>query len=178
MNHNVSIVIPAKNEAKGLSLFLPTLVNIYPDFEIIVVNDGSTDETASICEASGVSVITHPYSKGNGAAIKSGARAAKGDIVVFMDGDGQHSPEDVGRLLLKMDEGYDLVVGARQTLKDQANVFRGVANRIYNSLASLMVGHKIDDLTSGMRAFRRDKLMGFLCLLPSFIFKNNLRVIL
>ena len=111
----------------------------YPDAEIIVVNDGSTDDTAQVCQDAGVIVVTHPYAKGNGAAVKTGARAAKGDYLVFMDGDGQHSAADVGRLLAKVEEGYDLVVGARSGRDSQASVARWSANAIYNGFASWMV---------------------------------------
>ena len=109
----VSIVIPARNEANSLAALLPALRKIQPRAEIIVVNDGSTDDSTHVCSAPGVRVVTHPYNMGNGAAVKSGARAAHGEILVFMDGDGQHDPNDIPRLLEKLEEGYDMVVGAR-----------------------------------------------------------------
>ncbi|GAB3286852.1 glycosyltransferase family 2 protein [Parahaliea aestuarii] len=164
---HLSIVIPAKNEEQGLSNTLPRLAELYPEAEIIVVDDGSTDGTRGICEASGVKVLSQPYSKGNGAAIKAGARAASGDVIVFMDGDGQHDPMDIERLLYKMDEGYDMVVGARSGLSDQASIARWGANGFYNRLASWMVNKNIPDLTSGFRAVRRKKFLGFLYLLPN-----------
>ena len=139
----------------------------YPDAEIIVVNDGSTDNTEQVCKDAGVIVVTHPYAKGNGAAVKSGARAAKGDYLVFMDGDGQHKAADVGRLLAKVDEGYDLVVGARSGRDSQASVARWSANAIYNGFASWMVNRRIDDLTSGFRCVHRRKFLSFLYLLPN-----------
>jgi len=111
-------------------------------------------------------VISHPYSKGNGAAIKAGVRAAKGDILLFMDADGQHDPQDIPRLLAKLNEGFDLVVGSRQK-GSQANVGRGVANKVYNWLASYMTGHKVADLTSGFRVARAKKFREFLSLLPN-----------
>jgi glycosyltransferase involved in cell wall biosynthesis len=114
-----------------------------------------------------VQVISHPYSKGNGAAIKAGARAATGDYIVFMDGDGQHDPEDIQRLLYKMEEGYDLVVGARSGLSSQASIARWSANSLYNRLASWMVNRRIDDLTSGFRCVHRKKFLSFLYLLPN-----------
>jgi glycosyltransferase involved in cell wall biosynthesis len=163
----VSIVIPAKNEELGLTALLPELVQAYPDAEIIVVNDGSTDGTEQLCLAAGVKVITHPYAKGNGAAVKSGARAAKGKYLVFMDGDGQHSAADVGKLLEKVAEGYDLVVGARSGRGSQASVARWSANAIYNGFASWMVNRRIDDLTSGFRCVNRRKFLSFLYLLPN-----------
>ncbi len=161
-----SIIIPAKNEEAGLSKFLPQLKDVYSSHEIIIINDGSSDATAHIAENNGCRLITHPYSMGNGAAIKAGARAATGDILVFMDADGQHKPEDIQRLLDKLDEGYDMVVGARNT-ESQASIGRLAANTIYNNLASWMVNHKIDDLTSGFRAVRTDKFREFLHLLPN-----------
>ena len=164
---NFSIVIPAKNEEQGLAKLLPELTERYPDTEIIVVNDGSTDETEQVCERAGVNVITHPYSKGNGAAIKSGARAARGDYIVFMDGDGQHNPADIQSLLDKAEQGFDLVVGARSGLGSQASVARWSANAIYNRFASWMVERRIDDLTSGFRCVQRRKFMSFLYLLPN-----------
>lgn len=164
---SLSIVIPARNEANGLESFLPNLTKMYPEAEIIVVNDGSDDATPLVCKKYGVKIINHPYSKGNGASIKSGARAATGDIIIFMDGDGQHRPEDISRMLLKMEEGYDMVVGARKGMKSQASLFRGGANAFYNQLASWVTEHKIDDLTSGFRAVHADKFREFLFLLPN-----------
>ncbi|MCX2982375.1 glycosyltransferase family 2 protein [Halieaceae bacterium IMCC14734] len=164
---SLSIVIPAKNEADGLRKVLPDLVARHPEAEIIVVNDGSTDSTSEVCREFQVTEVVHPYSKGNGAAIKSGARAASGELMVFMDGDGQHDPADIERLLAKVDEGFDLVVGARSGVGSQASVARWSANTLYNKLASSMVGHHIADLTSGFRAVRRHLFMEFLYLLPN-----------
>jgi glycosyltransferase involved in cell wall biosynthesis len=132
----------------------------------LVINDGSTDNTAQVAAAAGAKVVTHPYSKGNGAAIKTGARAAKGAILVFMDADGQHDPADIPRLLAKLDEGYDMVVGARQK-GSQASIGRGLANGFYNRLASWMTGHRVEDLTSGLRAVRAERFREFLYLLPN-----------
>ena len=162
----LSIIIPAKNESAGLGLFLESLRGKYPDAEIIVVDDGSSDQTSDLAVAAGCQAIRHPYSKGNGAAIKTGARHASGDILVFMDGDGQHQPEDIPLLLAKLDEGYDMVVGARDGV-GQANFHRGFANGLYNRIASWMVGHSVKDLTSGFRAVRREKFLEFLYLLPN-----------
>ena len=161
-----SVVIPAKNESASVPALIEQLLALPGLKEIIVVDDGSTDGTGDIAEKLGARVIRHPYSKGNGAAIKSGARAATGDILLFMDADGQHSPDDVHRLLQKLDQGFDMVVGARQS-GSQASVGRGFANKFYNWLASYMTGHKIEDLTSGFRAVRRIKFLQFLSLLPN-----------
>ena len=164
--NNLSIVIPARNEAESLEKLLPLLKQKYPGSQIIVVNDGSTDNTAGICEQYGVVLFSHPYSMGNGASIKSGARTASGEVIVFMDADGQHDPDDIDKLLNKIEEGYDMVVGAR-TLDSHASLPRRFANQIYNKLASFMTGYKIEDLTSGFRAAKRNKFIKFLYLLPN-----------
>lgn len=162
----LSIILPAKNEAEGLKSFLPRLRKQQPHAEIIVVNDGSTDSTAEVCLANGVIVVTHPYSMGNGAAIKSGARHATGDILIFMDADGQHQPEDIPRLLQHLANGYDMAVGARDG-HSQASKARGFGNHLYNKLASYMTNHQILDLTSGFRAVNAMKFREFLHLLPN-----------
>ena len=162
----ISIVLPAKNESAAIGQTLQKLRMQCALAEIIVVNDGSTDDTAAVAQAAGARVVHHPYSKGNGAAIKTGARAATGDVIVFMDADGQHDPADIARLLSKLDEGHDMVVGARQK-GSQASLGRGFANGLYNRLASWMTGHKVEDLTSGFRAVRASKFREFLYLLPN-----------
>lgn len=166
-NYKISIIIPAKNEAASLKIILPELQKNFAYAEIIVVNDGSSDETSDICKKYSVKEIRHPYSKGNGAAVKTGARAATGDVLVFMDGDGQHPINEITSLLDKIQAGYDMVVGARQGMVSQANITRGLGNRFYNRLASWMVGHKVEDLTSGFRAVRADKFREFLYLYPN-----------
>lgn len=164
--YSVSVIIPAKNEADAIGETVQGIHKLCPDFEIVVVDDGSTDETAFIAQAAGAKVISHPYSKGNGAAIKTGARIAAGEIIVFMDGDGQHNPNDIPRLLDKIYLGYDMVVGARGS-GSQASVGRGLANKFYNGLATFMAGHTIQDLTSGFRAVLASKFREFLYLLPN-----------
>lgn len=162
----ISIILPAKNEAAAIGATLASIRQHYPDAELIVVNDGSTDSTAEVAKAAGARVVNHPYSKGNGAAIKTGARAAHGDILVFMDADGQHDAADIPRLLATLEEGHDMVVGARQK-GSQASMGRGLANGLYNRLASWMTGHRVADLTSGFRAVRAGKFREFLYLLPN-----------
>jgi len=162
----ISIVLPAKNEAAALADLLPRLRQAQPDAELLVVDDGSSDDTAAICTRHGVGVLRQPYSMGNGAAIKRGARAAKGDVIVFMDADAQHDPADIARVLARMDDGFDMVVGAR-AWSGQAGLGRGLANSFYNWLATRMTGHAVADLTSGFRAVRADKFREFLHLLPN-----------
>ncbi len=138
----------------------------FPQEEIIVVNDGSSDNRVEICEQNQVTVITHVYSMGNGAAIKTGARDASGDILMFMDADGQHDPDDINRLIEKINAGYDMAVGARQ-IDTHASLLRRIGNTFYNKLASIMTGYPIKDLTSGFRAARARHFRKFLYLLPN-----------
>jgi glycosyltransferase involved in cell wall biosynthesis len=166
MKQSLSIILPARNEASSLSRLLPELIREQKNAEIIVVDDHSTDATASVCRENSVRVITHPYRKGNGAAIKSGARAANGEILVFMDADGQHNPRDIARLLQKLEEGFDMVIGARNG-NTHAGIGRRVGNNFYNHLASIITGHRIDDLTSGFRAARAMVFRKFIHLLPN-----------
>lgn len=163
---SLSIILPAKNEAAGLARVLPAVRQAYPDAEIVVVDDGSTDNTASVAASFGARVITHPYSIGNGGAVKSGARVARGHTLVFMDADGQHDPADIPRLLETLAQGYDMVVGARGN-GSQANIGRLTANTVYNLFASAIVGQTVRDLTSGFRAVRAAKFREFLFLLPN-----------
>ena len=162
----VSVILPAKNEKVGLERVLPALKALLPDAEIIVSDDGSSDGTGAFATEQGVRVVRSPYPAGNGAAIKRGARAATGDVLVFMDADGQHDPQHIPLLLAELDKGFDMVVGARGA-EGQANLHRGLANRLYNALASWMTEQDVRDLTSGFRAVRADKFREFLHLLPN-----------
>ncbi|MDM1344496.1 glycosyltransferase family 2 protein [Acinetobacter pseudolwoffii] len=162
----ISIVLPAKNESGAIGPTIERIKQLSIAHEIIVVNDDSTDSTQAVAEHAGATVVTHPYSKGNGAAIKTGTRTATGDVIIFMDADGQHDPQDIPRLLEQIEQGYDLVVGARKK-GSQASVGRGIANALYNNLATYMTEQKVEDLTSGFRAVRADKFREFLYLLPN-----------
>ena len=162
----LSIIIPAKNEGGAVDSVVAKAREHYPDAEIIVVNDGSTDDTDTLASKAGATVISHPESLGNGAAVKSGARAASGDILAFMDGDGQHDAAELAPLIKKLDEGFEMAIGARDT-GSHANVGRLFANGLYNGIASMMSGRRILDLTSGFRVARAEKFKQFLYLLPN-----------
>ena len=163
---DLSIILPAKNEAAGLRALLPQLRDLYPAAEIVVVDDGSTGGTAEEAKSHGATVHKHPYSMGNGAAVKSGASVACGRLLVFMDADGQHKPGDIGALLEQLSNGYEMAVGARKS-GSQAGAHRAVANALYNRLASWMVNHRIEDLSSGFRAVKAEKFREFLHMLPN-----------
>ena len=162
----ISVILPAKNEAEALPNVLAGIMTVLHDAEVIVVDDGSTDTTKDVCQSVGVRCLSAPYSMGNGAAIKRGARAASGEILVFMDADGQHDPNEIPRLIDRLLDGYDLVVGARDR-SGQASASRSVANGFYNWLATWMTGHRVEDLTSGFRAVRANAFREFLHMLPN-----------
>lgn len=161
----VSIVIPAHNEEAVIGQVLDQLHQQADFLEIIVVDDGSTDNTITVATEHGAKIVRHPYNIGNGAAVKSGIRAAQGDIIMLMDSDGQHPPKDVLRLLSYVGD-YDMVVGARTSESDSA-IHRNVANSVFNRYASYIIGYQIPDLTSGFRAIKAPILKRFVYLLPN-----------
>jgi glycosyltransferase involved in cell wall biosynthesis len=165
MNAKVSIVIPAYNEMHNIAEVISDIKHLHPNAEIIVVDDGSTDDTARVAHKAGATVYCHPYNIGNGAAVKTGIRVAKGDIFVFMDADGQHRPEDIARLLEWFPE-YDMVVGERKR-SGQASVNRAIGNQVYNWLASYVTKFPVKDLTSGFRAVKADIAKSYIFLLPN-----------
>ena len=163
---SLSIIIPAKNEAASIGDVVSGALEAWPDAEVIVVDDGSTDGTGDVARAAGATVVKHPESLGNGAAVKAGARVAAGEVVAFMDADGQHDPKELSPLLERLDEGYDMAVGARDS-GSHANVGRWFANGLYNGIASMLTGRRIPDLTSGFRVARAKLFKEFLYLLPN-----------
>ena len=161
----VSVIIPACNEAQTIGDLVLKTRDLYPDFEIIVIDDGSTDDTGTAARYAGATVYSHPYNIGNGAAVKSGIRIASGNILVFMDGDGQHDPDDIAKLLEHFPE-FDMVVGARSKA-DHVSLGRTFGNTAYNWLASYVTKFRVEDLTSGFRAVRADIAHNLLYLLPN-----------
>ena len=161
----ISLVIPAFNEGPVIGDVVAALRAAAPWREVLVVDDGSTDDTAVAAAAAGARVVTHPYNKGNGAAVKSGIRAAIGDWVLISDGDGQHQPADILRLAERLGT-YDLVVGARRA-SQQATAGRRLGNAVLYAFASYLTERPIPDLTSGLRAARREHLLEFIHLLPN-----------
>jgi glycosyltransferase involved in cell wall biosynthesis len=160
----VSVVIPAFNEEGGIAGVVERVRARHPWHEVLVVDDGSTDETAARASAAGARVIRHPYNKGNGAAVKTGIREATGSVILLMDADGQHDPDDAAALIGPVGV-HDMVIGARSS-RDQAWT-RALGNAVFNGVASWLTGRPIPDLTSGYRAARRDRLLEILHLLPN-----------
>ena len=165
MVESTSVVIPAFNEAASIGSLVTNLRAAGHWHEILVIDDGSTDETATRAAAAGARVVHHPYNKGNGAAVKSGIRRATGTFVLIVDADGQHPAADATRLVAHLD-AYDLVVGARMS-HTQAGAARRAGNAFLNWIASYLTEQPIPDLTSGFRAARRECLLEFLHLLPN-----------
>jgi glycosyltransferase involved in cell wall biosynthesis len=162
---DVSVVIPAYNEAQSIAGVVSAMVSAARWREIIVVDDGSADDTGRRAQDAGACVVRHPYNKGNGAAVKSGIRRAAGDFVLILDGDGQHRAADARRLVARLGD-YDLVIGARST-STQATQVRRLGNAALNRFAGYLTDRHIPDLTSGFRAARREYLLEFLHLLPN-----------
>jgi glycosyltransferase involved in cell wall biosynthesis len=174
----LSVIIPVFNEEGNLAQVLTQVkAALKEDCEILLIDDGSADSSADIAKSHGAVVFEQPYRMGNGAAIKRGIREARGEILIFMDGDGQHNPSDIPRLLGFIDK-YDMSVGAR-TGSCSSSLSRRFANKIYNWLASYVTGFKVEDLTSGFRAIRRDTALKFVYLLPnSFSYPTTLTMAL
>ncbi|SMC22453.1 Glycosyltransferase involved in cell wall bisynthesis [Desulfacinum hydrothermale DSM 13146] len=162
---DVSVVIPAYHEEGAIAQTVSRIVQVLPEAEVIVVDDGSRDRTAEEARRAGAYVWSHPYNIGNGAAVKTGIRMASRDKVVLMDGDGQHDPADLPRLL-EAAETYDMVVGARDPAS-HANTFRRWANAAYNLLARYATRFPVKDLTSGYRVMDRETVLRYLYLLPN-----------
>ena len=167
---DLSIILPAFNEDNVIGQVINEIHTVLQkdyqgSYEILVIDDGSEDSTAEFAEKAGARVISHPHNIGNGAAVKTGIRESSGKILVMMDADGQHSPEDIPRMLKEI-ERYDMVVGARNSSSD-TDLHRDIGNKIYNALATYVSDRKIEDLTSGFRAIKRNIAWKFVYLLPN-----------
>ena len=162
---DVTVLLPAFNEELAIAGTVQKIKKLYPDFEVLVVDDGSTDNTMQAAMDAGASVWPHPYNIGNGAAVKSGLRCARGDWIVMMDADGQHKPEDIA-LLLEHKDRYDMVVGAR-TGRSETALHRDIANKVFNQLASYVTKFKVQDLTSGFRLIKTEVARQYIYLLPN-----------
>ncbi len=163
--NRTSVIIPAFNEGKNIGAVVRRVRELYPGFDVLVIDDGSVDDTAAAAREAGAAVYRHPYNIGNGAAVKSGIRRAAGEILVIMDGDGQHDPADIAALVAHLPE-YDMAVGARSR-EDQASMGRFVGNLAFNRMASYVAKFKVLDLTSGFRAVKAEVARNFLYLLPN-----------
>ena len=161
----ISVIIPAKDEGSAITEVINGVREHVPDAEILVVNDGSVDDTAAQAEDAGARVINLPYNMGNGAAVKTGIRHAEGDKIVLMDGDGQHNPSEIPKLI-ETSKDYDMVVGTRSP-EHHASRYRRVANTVYNLMASYITNVHIKDLTSGFRVMNRETALRYVHLLPN-----------
>lgn len=161
----ITILLPAYNEEQNIDATIRNILRLYPDFEVLVIDDGSTDKTMQLAMDAGANVWPHPYNIGNGAAIKSGLRSAGGEWVVMMDADGQHDAKDIARLLEYKDQ-YHMVVGARKSNFKSA-FHRNFANKIFNLFASYITKFQVEDLTSGFRLVRKEEAAKYIYLLPN-----------
>jgi glycosyltransferase involved in cell wall biosynthesis len=162
---SVTILLPAFNEEQAIADTICKIKELYPDFEVLVIDDGSTDNTMQVAMDAGANVWPHPYNIGNGAAVKTGLRMAQGEWIVMMDADGQHDPADIARLLEHKD-AFDMVVGAR-TKHSATSKHRDLANWLYNRIASYVTKFRVEDLTSGFRLVRASVVRDFIYLLPN-----------
>ncbi len=163
--YEVTVLLPAYNEEQAIAGTIQKIKDLYPDFEILVVDDGSTDNTLKVAMDAGANVWPHPYNIGNGAAVKTGLRMAQGEWIVMMDADGQHKAEDIARLL-EYKDSFDMVVGAR-TRRSETRLHRDIANKLYNWFATYVTKFRVEDLTSGFRLVRASTVRQFIYLLPN-----------
>lgn len=173
----ISVVIPVYNEEQVIGNVLQELIDLDLFHEIIAVDDGSKDKSAEvISQFDQVRLIQHPYNLGNGASVKTGLRNVTGNWALLMDSDGQHPPQDIPNLLQHIDR-YDLVVGAR-TKQSDSQWHRDLANWVFNTYASYIVGYKVEDLTSGFRVLNYARFRRFIELLPNkFSYPSTMTII-
>lgn len=162
---SVTVLLPAFEEGHVIAAVVRRIKQLHPDFEVLVIDDGSTDNTVQVAMEAGANVWPHPYNIGNGAAIKTGLRCARGEWVIMMDADGQHKPEDIAKLL-EHKESYDMVVGARNK-SSVTSLHRNLANKFYNLFASYVTKFPVKDLTSGFRLLKTEVAREYIYLLPN-----------
>lgn len=165
---SVSIVIPAYQERAAIgdvvSAVLKVVASLSCEYEVIVVDDGSTDGTGDAARKAGAHVLVHPYNKGYGASLKTGIRFASNRTVIFLDADGQHDPDDIPRLLAGR-TGFDMVVGARKGMAGSP-LWRQPGKLFLKWLVNNLTGHSIPDFNSGYRALDREMALRFLPIMP------------
>ncbi len=163
----LSIVIPAYNEEETITKVIRDAHNVMKNsgisYEIIVVNDGSKDNTGALARKEYVVLINHPYNQGYGASLKTGIRNSKSKYVLIMDGDDQHYPDDILRIFEKAKD-YEMVVGARTNI---TSFLRSPAKLILSFFANYLAGRKIPDLNSGFRIMKKDFVMNYMHILPN-----------
>ena len=165
----ISVVIPAFNESATIRDVVEHVYRVCSALgcahEVIVVDDGSTDNTAELAEQAGATVLRQPYNKGYGASLKTGIRHATNGTIVILDADGQHDPEDIKKLLDTRGNA-EMVVGARKGTAGSP-LWRKPGKMLIGWLANQLTGRKIPDLNSGFRAMDREVLMRFLAIMPN-----------
>lgn len=165
----ISIVIPAYNEAKAIGMVLDEVRKVMEElkafYEIIVVDDGSTDGTGEIAKSKGAKLVRHHRSQGSGSARRSGILAAKGEIVLMLDADGSYPASSIPAILRPFPEA-DQVIGARKVEAGSYPLLRRPAKWLIRKLACFLARQEIPDLNSGLRAMKRGTMLKFLHLLP------------
>jgi glycosyltransferase involved in cell wall biosynthesis len=164
----ISVVIPAYNEEEAIGAVVDELIEISRDgsYEIIVVDDGSTDNTAKVVQEKRVKFIQHPHKMGYGAAIKTGIKNAANDLIMIIDGDGSYPVKAIPELL-KVADHYDMIVGSRTGEEVKIQLYRRPAKWFLSMLANYLSETKIPDINSGMRIFRRKDVEKFFNILPN-----------
>ena len=165
----ISIIIPAHNEAQAISQVIrevrQTLRQTRKSFEILVIDDASTDQTAKIARKEKVKLFSHLFRRGSGAARKTGLKQAQGEIVVMLDADGSYDPQTILKML-KLFPKYDQVNGKRDQEKGSHPLLRQIAKWFIQTLASYLTKTKIPDLNTGLKAFKRKPMLQFLWVIP------------
>ena len=173
-----SVVIPAYNEAESIASVIGAIRAQNEECEIIVVDDGSTDETAKRAAHGGATVLHHPANGGYGMSLMHGIQAAHNDIIVITDADGSYPTGRIPDLVAKINEGFDMAVGARQGTQQYDSMLKIPARLLFKFLVEFTVGSRIPDINSGLRAFRRSQASRYFSdLCHGFSFTTTLTLI-